>query len=374
MWQADLSPKAHHMRHPIPSLHLVALFAVALFLGNLHAQTLREEAAQTSRLVGSAVRDSQLSEVPYATTLAREFNLLEPEDALKWEVIHPGPATFDFLPADRIMIFARMHGMKVRGHTLVWHHQLPAWISAQEFSPAQLHHLLEEHIRTVVEHYRGKVFAWDVVNEAFDENGQLRSTIWSDAPGIGLGTGTAFLEAALRWTNAADPDALLFINEAECETVNRKSDAIYEVVKDLQRRKVPLNGMGLQMHIFDLNPDFDGIAANIHRFAALGLLVHITEMDVAVPLNADGRLKNPGDLVRQADIYRRIAAICFSEPRCTAFQTWGFTDKYSWIRSSTRGAKGDALLFDAAYVPKPAYFGLRDGLLASPKGYTRNSQ
>jgi endo-1,4-beta-xylanase len=338
------------------------LLALGALSGFSHAQTLREQAAQTTRLVGSATRSYALSEVPYATTLAREFNMLEPEDELKWEVIHPAPTTFDFLPADRLVIFARMHGMKVRGHTLVWHRQLPDWVNAGKFSPAQLHHLLEDHIRTVVEHYRGKVFAWDVVNEAFDENGQLRSTIWSDAPGIGIGPGTSFIETALRWTHAADPDALLFINEAECETVNRKSDAIYKVVEDLKRRKIPLDGIGLQMHIFDLNPDFDGIAANIHRFAALGLLVHITEMDVAVPLKADGQPRNPSDLVRQGEIYRKIASICVAEPRCTAFQTWGFTDKYSWIRSSTRGTKGDALPFDAAYAPKPAYFGLRDGL------------
>jgi len=348
--------------------------ALIAWSGVAHAQTLRNRAAPTTRLVGSAARSSQLNEPFYAATLAREFNLLEPEDELKWEVIHPGSTTFDFLPADRFVIFAQMHGMRVRGHTLVWHRQLPAWLTAGHFSPAQLHHMLEEHIRTVVEHYRGKVFAWDVVNEASDETGQLRSTIWSDAPGIGTGPGVSFIETALRWTNAADPDALLFINDAECETVNHKSGAIYKVVEDLKRRKIPLDGIGLQMHIFDLNPDIEGIAANIRRFAALGLLVHITEMDAAVPLNADGQPRNPSDLVRQAGIYRKIASICFSEPRCTAFQTWGFTDKYSWIRSSTHGAKGDALLFDAAYVPKPAYFGVRDGLLAPPTPPSLNSR
>ena len=231
-----------------------------------------------------------------------------------------------------------------------------------QFSPAQLHHLLEEHIRTVIEHYRGKVFAWDVVNEAFDETGQLRSTIWSDAPGIGTGPGTSFIETALRWTHAADPAALLFINHAECETVNRKSDATYKVVEDFKRRKIPIDGIGLQMHIFDLNPDCEGIAANIRRFASLGLLVHVTEMDVALPLDPEGQPHSPGDLARQAQIYKKIASICFSEPRCTAFQTGGFTDKYSWIRSSTHGTKGDALLFDAVDAAKPSFFGLRDGM------------
>jgi endo-1,4-beta-xylanase len=341
---------------------------VILFLAILSitspAQTLQEQAERTGRQVGSAARSYLLREPLYAATLAREFNMLEPEDELKWEVIHPSRTAFNFLPGDRLVTFAQMHGMKVRGHTLVWQRQLPPWLMEGNFSPAVLHHLLEEHIRSVVKHYRGKVFAWDVVNEAFDENGQLRSTLWYDVPGIRSGPGASYIETAFRWTHDADPDALLFISEAECETVNRKSDQIYKVAEDFRRRGVPLDGIGLQMHIFDLNPDFAGISANIHRFAALGLLVHITEMDVAVPVTADGVPRNPTDLLRQADIYRRIASICFSEPRCTAIQTWGFTDKYSWIRSSTHGTKGAALLFDASYASKPAYFALREGLLA----------
>ena len=337
-------------------------------------RTLREEAAFSSRFIGTAARASQLSEGLYAATLAREFNMLEPEDELKWEVSHPAPTTFDFLPADRLVTFARMHHMKVRGHTLVWQHQIPPWLEQGTFSAAQLNRLLKEHIDTVVGHYRGQIFAWDVVNEAFDENGQLRSTIWSNNPGIGVGPGTAFIETALRWTHAADPQALLFLNEAESETVNRKSDAIYAVVRDLKRRGVPLDGIGLQMHISDLNPDFAGIAANIHRFAALGLQVHITEMDVAVPVDGSGKPRNPGDLTRQADVYRRIAQICFFEVRCTAFQTWGFTDKYSWIRSSSKGSKGAALLFDQSYAPKPAYFALREGMHATPTTFPTPSQ
>ncbi len=344
---------------------MAAVFSLAFLGYDAQTQSLREVAESSARLIGAAARSSQLSEPLYATTLAREFNMLEPEDELKWEVIHPSPTTFDFLPADRLVTFARMHKLKVRGHTLVWHRQLPSWLRDGEYSPAQLHRLLQNHIRTVVEHYRGQVFAWDVVNEAFDENGQLRSTIWYDSPGIGAGPGTAYLELVFRWAHAADPDALLFLNEADCETVNRKSDAIYKVVQELKRQQVPIDGIGLQMHIFDLSSDLAGIATNIHRFAALGLQVHVTEMDVAVPVDATGIPRNPEDSARQADIYRQIASICLAEPRCRALQTWGFTDKYSWIRSSTHGAKGAALLFDSGYAPKPAYYALREGLLSS---------
>lgn len=349
--------------HSCPRLVTKAFLFVLLWLfaRGAIAQSLRDVADASGRLIGTAARSSQLTEPLYAATLSREFNLLEPEDELKWEVIHPAAKTFDFLPADRLVIFARMHGLKVRGHTLVWHRQLPRWLEDGEFSPAQLHRLLEDHIRTVVEHYRGQIFAWDVINEAFDENGQLRSTLWYDKPGIGLGS--TYLELVFRWAHEADPDALLFLNEAEAETVNRKSSAIYKVLQDFKTRHVPIDGIGLQIHIFGLDPDFVGIAANIHRFAALGFEVHITEMDVAVPINAADRVRNSEDAGRQAEIYRRIASICFGEPRCRVLETWGFTDKYSWIGSSTHGAKGAALPFDAAYAAKPAYFGLRQGMM-----------
>ena len=150
--------------------------------------TLRQAAQASGMLIGAAVRPAHLSEAAYASTLAREFNMVEPEDALKWEVVHPEPQTFDFSQADQLVDFATRHGMKVRGHTLVWHQQNPKWLTQGKYTSSELAEILERHIKTVVGHYRGKIFAWDVVNEASDElhPGQLRSTIWRDQPGIGL--------------------------------------------------------------------------------------------------------------------------------------------------------------------------------------------
>ena len=154
-------------------------------------QSLREAAQPSLLLIGTAVRPAQLSEAAYASTLAREFNMLEPEDALKWEVAHPGPQVFDFSRADQIVDFASRHGMKVRGHTLVWHRQNPKWLSEGNYTSEDLAEILEKHIKVVVGHYRGKIFAWDVVNEAFDElrPGELRDTIWRNLPGIGVVSG-----------------------------------------------------------------------------------------------------------------------------------------------------------------------------------------
>jgi len=147
------------------------------------------------------------------------------------------------------------------------------------------------------------------------------------------------VEQVFQWAHAADPGALLFQNDAEGETLNAKSDAIYAMVRDFKRRGVPIDGVGLQMHLFDLNPDIASIAANIARFTALGVQVHITEMDVALPANSNGEALKAADVERQSEIYGGIARACRSHPRCTALQTWDFTDKYSWIRSKTRARK-----------------------------------
>jgi len=351
-------------------------------------QSLREAAGSSGMLIGTAVRPAQLSEAAYASTLAREFNMMEPEDALKWEVVHPEPQTFDFYPADQIVDFASRHGMKVRGHTLVWHRQNPKWLTEGKYTSSELAEILEKHIKTVVGHYRGKIFAWDVVNEASDEvhPGQLRSTIWRDQPGIAIATSRelrasngparsapkgrspqpsyAYIEQSFRWAHEADPQALLFYNEgADTEVVGPKSDAIYAMVRDFRQRGVPIDGVGLQMHISNLHADIASISANISRFTALGVQVHFTEMDVSLPVDANGNA-SPEDLQRQADIYRQIAGACLAHRGCTAIQTWGFTDKYSWIGSHSKHTLGAALLFDRNYRAKPAYWALRNELEA----------
>jgi endo-1,4-beta-xylanase len=357
-------------------------------------RTLREAAQSAGVLIGTAVRPARLSEADYASTLAREFNLLEPEDALKWEVVRPERNRFDFSQGDQMLEFASRNGMKVRGHTLVWHHQNPKWLTEGNYTSLELTQILQEHIKAVVGHYRGKIFAWDVVNEAFDEShpGELRSTLWNDEPGMikakeiaasieprastnlarsRLEAGSserpyAYIERCFRWAHEADPQALLFYNDAEAEPINAKSDAIFAMVRDFRQRRVPIDGVGFQMHIGNLHPDIESISANIGRFTALGVQVHITELDVALTLDSNGEAKpgeaKPEDLQRQAEIYREITAACLSHSGCTAIQTWGFTDKYSWIGSHSRQTQGAALLFDSNYQKKPAYQAVRRSL------------
>lgn len=319
------------------------------------APSLRDAADNAGLLIGTAVRPTELSEPAYASTLAREFNMVEAEDAMKWWVLRPDERSYDFRQGDEVVRFAEAHRMKVRGHCLVWGRYNPDWLTQGHFTPVQLSRLLHQHIRRVMKHYAGKVFAWDVVNEALDENGNVRDSLWYNQPGIGLsGQGTGYIEQAFRWAHQADPHALLFYNEAEGEGLNRKSDAIYAMVNGFRQRHVPIDGVGLQMHVPALDFDASAVEANIARLTALGLQVHITELDISVPVDSRGRARQE-DLARQALLYRAIVHACLSNRGCTAIQTWGFTDKYSWIGSHSRGTRGAALPFDRMYEPKAAY-------------------
>ena len=346
------------------NLSLVSILLLATITGRTFAQSLRDDADKSGMLVGAAVNPRLFGETIYASTLAREFNMVEPENVMKWGAIRPVQDKFNFDPGDEVVAFAQAHKMKVRGHCLLWSEYNPAWLSKGSFTPEQLSKLLREHITTVMKHYSGQVFAWDVVNEAFLADGNIEPSIWYDSPGIGFaGKQTAYIEQAFRWARAADSKALLFYNDYDTEGLNPKSDAVYAMVKDFKRRGVPIDGVGIQAHIsnFDMK-EISSLAANLARLTALGVQVHITEMDVALPLDANGVLLDPANLARQADIYRFVATACVQQPGCTAFQTWGFTDKYSWIPGYTKGAKGRALLFDQGYAPKPAYNALREVL------------
>ena len=237
-----------------PFRHACFLIVFLAAAANPSNPTLRQAADQAHILVGAAVRPSLFSEAAYSATLAREFNMIEAEDAMKWWTVRQKSGTFDFREGDEVIHFAQAHGMKVRGHCLVWDHNNPDWLVQSHFTATELSHLLQEHIITVMKHYAGQVFAWDVVNEALDENGHLKDSPWYNQPGIGLSDkGNAYMEQAFRWAREADPLALLFYNDNGGEGLGQKSDAIFAMVKDFKRRGVPIDGVGLQMHISELD-------------------------------------------------------------------------------------------------------------------------
>ena len=313
------------------------------------AMTLKAAAAQTGRLIGAAIGASHLSEAAYAATAAAAFDFVTPENEMKWDATEPTQNVFTFAGGDAITAFAQQNGMKVKGHTLVWHSQLPDWVAAITDATA-LHAAMINHVTQVASHYRGKVIAWDVVNEAVADGGQsLRDSIFYQYLGAG------YLDDAFNAAHAADPGALLLYNDYGAEGAGAKSDYVYNMVKGMLARGVPLNGVGLQMHTgpADASPSAAQVRANMQRLEALGLNVVISEMDVQICTS---------DVDTQKTRFHDIVAVCASEPLCLAVTVWGVSDKYSWLNGATC-ATPQPLLFDDNYSPKPAYAGVLGALL-----------
>jgi len=319
--------------------------------------TLRSLAQAQGIQVGAAVLMEPFREdANYRTILTREFNLLVPENAMKWRILHPERHRYDFTDADALVTFAKTNQMQVQGHTLVWHQSLPSWLAEAEWTGEEVLELMRQHIYTVVGHYRGQVESWDVVNEAISHNGKMRDSVFLN------NIGPEYIEMAFRWAHEADPQARLFYNDHDAEELGKKSDAIYALVKDLLKRNVPIHGVGFQMHTsLKRPPNPQKVAANIQRLGELGLEVWITEMDVQIH---DGKGTREEKLAAQAEVYRDILRVCLDAPNCKSFATWGFSDKYSWIPYFF-DRPDSPLLFDEEYSPKPAYNALVEELQGS---------
>jgi endo-1,4-beta-xylanase len=261
-----VSLKRRHASNPIP--FVLAILSVAVTPQRRHGH--RDLAAQRWPPGGSGGRSGSLAGSGYAETVRREFNQLEPENQLKFSNLRPTDSGWNFGPADTLVSFAAHNGMRVRGHVFVWHNQVPRWVSTGA-TPARLAEILRDHILTLGRRYRNKVFAWDVVNEAFNHDsneGTLRTTLWHNAPGIGL-AGTAYIEQAFRWAREADPNALLFYNDYGAEALNR-SDAIYNMAQDFRARRCP----SMASASMPLRHRFQSIrlhGVNIRRITDLGL-------------------------------------------------------------------------------------------------------
>ncbi len=333
-------------------IYLLLLLSIVLIEINVvnspaSEQTLRSLSQDKGLLIGSAVRYSALVSDPiYCEVLAREFNVITVENMMKFAYIHPGQNEYDFTGADAIVDFAQQNDMKVRGHCLVWNQELPSWLIEGNWSRDELIQILRGHIKTVVGHYRGKVFAWDVVNEAVAGGGLLRQTFWYQ------GIGPDYIAMAFRWARQADPSALLFYNDYGGEGLGDKSDGIYNLVKNLINDSVPIDGIGLQMHLnVDEYPSPEDISTNMKRLAALGLEIHVSEMTVYIEDEVTQE-----ELDKQAEIYRDVLEVCLSVNACKAFVMWGFTDLYSYFSDNPNS--GCAHIFDELYQPKPAYSAL----------------
>lgn len=351
--QNTLSVLALAAAIPSDGSSATALNAPYLQVATRTGTALRDLAGQRGFLVGAAINPSLFSVDAYAETVGREYNLLVAENAMKFAATHPAPDRYTFCAADHLVAYAEANNMQVRGHTLVWHNALPDWVTKGTFSHDEAVNLLHDHISTVAGHFKGKLLSWDVVNESISY-----SPPYGPQPSFWLNTiGPEYVDIAFRYARQADPDVKLFYNETGGDGLGTKSDVLYNLVKGMLDRGVPLDGVGLQMHIDTTRPPSpDSISANIQRLGQLGLEVHITEMDVRIPV--------PGSavsLAAQADIYQGVTSACLANSNCKALLTWGVSDAYSWIPGAYPGF-GAALLFDEQFQPKPAYQGVASAL------------
>lgn len=336
------------MRNLIRVLTTVALgaavIAVLAPLPASAATTLGAAAAQSGRYYGTAVAAFKLNDSAYTSILDREFNMVTPENEMKWDATEPSRNNFTFGSSDQIVNRSLARNQRLRGHTLVWHSQLPGWVSSIGDANT-LRSVMNNHITTVMTHFKGKIFAWDVVNEAFADggSGQLRSSVFRNV----LGTG--FIEEAFRTARNVDPAAKLCYNDYNIEDWNAaKTQGVYRMVLDFKARGVPIDCVGLQAHFGSGGPP-SSFQTTLASFAAAGVDVQITELDIAqAPSTA----------------YANTTRACMNVPRCTGITVWGIRDSDSW-RSSE-----NPLLFDRSGNKKAAYDGVLSTLNSSPGGPT----
>ncbi|GLB40262.1 putative beta-xylanase [Lyophyllum shimeji] len=283
-------------------LAIISLAALLALVPSIHAQLNTLAVAAGKKYFGTATDNPELTDGPYVAQLGNkaDFNQLTPD------VTEPSRGVFAFSGGDAIVAQAKKNGQLVRGHNCVWHNQLPSWVSSGGFNNATLLSIVQTHCSTLVGHYRGQIRDWDVLNEIFNDDGSFRQSIFFTT------TGTAYISAALRAARAADPAAKLYINDFNIEGTGPKSTAMVNLVRSLKTREFPSTESAFKPTSLS--------------FAALGVEVAITELDIRMTLPA-----TPALLAQQQRDYQTVAAACRAVPGCVGITLWDWTDKYSWV-------------------------------------------
>ncbi|MCY0874732.1 MAG: endo-1,4-beta-xylanase [Firmicutes bacterium] len=312
-------------------------------------------------LIGAAVNARTI--LTHESLLTQHFSSITAENEMKFEELHPALDRYDFQRADALVNFAEQHGMKVRGHTLVWHNQTPSFVFSHSDGTArtreQVLAILREHMTTVMGRYKGRVYAWDVVNEAVSDadDRELRDTPWLRQ------VGEDYLSLAFEMAHEIDPNAQLFYNDYN-ETHPGKRERIYRMVKSLLSRGVPIHGIGLQGHYRLGQPPRDEIRDAIERYASLGVKLQVTELDVSTyAWNDQSRevqvqVQDARSQERQAQRYEELFSLFRAyKDVLTGVTLWGIADDATWLDNfPVRGRKDWPLLFTEDHVPKPAFW------------------
>jgi len=330
--------------------------------------SLRALAAKFGLRMGSALIPQDIETPSYAAIAGSQFSVVTPGNAMKWETVEPQQGVFDWSQADQLVSFAHANHQLIRGHTLMWHNQLPGWLTTGvangTISDAQLKELLHQHILTEAGRYRGQIWQWDVANEFFTDSnpsGINPKDFWVSHLGTGI------LDDAFRWAHQADPHALLCYNDyniAGEDGSNAKSDAVFAWLKQELAAGVPITCVGDQGHL-DTQYGFSGalMQQDLQRYASLGLKVAITEADVRTFVNSQTE-QVPIDhlaVFAQPFEFGQMLKACLAVPQCISFTVWGFTDADSWVPGFFTG-EGYATIYDVNLQPKPAYYELQQDL------------
>ncbi|MFB7271118.1 endo-1,4-beta-xylanase [Streptomyces sp. NPDC056244] len=309
---------------------------------------LRDLASAKGIYYGTAVTGSKLSGT-YGSVTGAQFDSITPANEMKWGSVEPTRGTFNWAGADRVVDFAEANGQQVRGHTLVWHSQMPNWLANGNFSNTELRTIMTDHVTTEVTRYRGRIHHWDVVNEPLNEDGTMRTSKFYNQ------LGESYIADAFRAARAADPAAKLYINDYNTDGTGPKSNGMYSLVQRLKAQGVPIDGVGFQGHLI-LGQVPSTLQANLQRFADLGVEVAITELDIRIALPA-----SDAELAQQKAEYKAVTNACLAVARCEGVTVWGFTDSDSWIPDVFPG-EGAATPYDESFRPKPAYYGIAEAL------------
>ena len=304
---------------------------------------------------GGAVNINLLrTNTKYSDVAKHEYNSITAENAMKFGALHPQENTYNWTDADYLVNFAQTNGAKrIHGHTLIWHQSLPSWVTNYTGDSAAFEHIMKTHIQTVVTRFKGKITSWDVVNEAFEDNGVLRNSIWRQK------LGDDYIARCFQYANQADPDAILFYNDYGHEYSSAKRTAITNMITDFKNRGIPIHGTGMQFHMTVTQSDAN-ISAAINAAAGTGLKVHISELDIR--LNNDkiqGLTFTAAMATQQAAKYGYVVKTFNAIPAAQKYgiTTWNVGDADSWI-PGWLGAPDWPLPFDGTYKRKPAYYAI----------------
>ncbi|KAH7135864.1 glycoside hydrolase superfamily [Dendryphion nanum] len=280
-----------------------------------------------------------------------EFNQVTPSNGQKWMYIEPQRNVFNYTAGDQIIVPGRKAGQISRGHTFIWHNQLPEWLTSRNWTKPELTQILENHIKNEARYYYD-TYAWDVVNEAFNDDGTWRETIWLKI------LGKSYIELAFKFARKyTHPKTRLYYNDYGIERVNNKSRAVAELVKDFNKRGVPIDGVGLQAHFtVGRAPSYNDTRSALALFEALGVETALTELDVRTPVPSNATL-----VAQQASVYAASVKACVDSKDCVGVTVWDFWDPVSWVPETFPGF-GEATLFDVNLKRKPAYYAISDML------------